>query len=317
MSRHNLDLINQKNQRKTTTPPNAGMHLHASQRGDDHATLKDAAHIITNSHRFEGSGEVEAGVNVVTDQWVDRSLVLGRMQQPQLYSSDLTMIFSGVVACAAELPTSDLEVLSAGITALGGQWRTGLTKDVTHLFAITPNSQKYATALHFQELTNRAIFLSRAIRLFAGWRDAVEVGIQRCGGEFVRYAADDEEGEEDPDEEVQEQQEWEMDRKDADTLKGCDILVTRWRSGWPYVRAKTCPVSKRLLLHRNMQKVFDIVQMRSSLKTLCSGGMWNTLNHFRFTASLISISTVIQYKELPTFADLGLSTIIEDAVVYS
>jgi hypothetical protein len=52
----------------------------------------------------------------------------------------------------------------------------------------------------------------------------------------VRYAADDEEGEEDPDEEVQEQQEWEMDRKDADTLKGCDILVTRWRSGWPYVR---------------------------------------------------------------------------------
>ena len=61
------------------------------------ATLKDATHIITNSHRFEGSGEVEAGVHVVTvcvacfersgrcltclyDQW-GRSLVLGKMQQ--------------------------------------------------------------------------------------------------------------------------------------------------------------------------------------------------------------------------------------------
>ena len=30
------------------------------------ATLKDATHIITNSHRFEGSGEVDAGVHVVT-----------------------------------------------------------------------------------------------------------------------------------------------------------------------------------------------------------------------------------------------------------
>ncbi|KIJ92959.1 hypothetical protein K443DRAFT_684887 [Laccaria amethystina LaAM-08-1] len=337
--------------------PNAGMQLLASVRyflssslpqdrqddlrqvlGSNGATaaakLKDATHIITNSHRFEGSGEVEAGVNVVTDQWVDRSLVLGKMQQPQFYSPDPAMIFSGVVACAAELPTSDLEVLSAGITGLGGQWRTGLTKDVTHLFAITPNSQKYATALHFQELTQvkvvlphwfddavrlgmgglsiapyewpdppllkgkhgvnygakkddgteqdeakkslyatavmytpahgssppirppspggmdmdnnthlnnvwggRRILLSRTLRLFAGRRDAVEVGIRRSGGEIVRYAGDDEEDEEDPDEEIQEQKEWEMDRKEADVLKECDILVTRWRSGRPYVRA--------------------------------------------------------------------------------
>ena len=69
--------------------PNAGMQLLASvryflssslpqDRQDDlrqvldsngatpAATLKDATHIITNSHRFEGSGEVDAGVHVVT-----------------------------------------------------------------------------------------------------------------------------------------------------------------------------------------------------------------------------------------------------------
>jgi hypothetical protein len=82
----------------------------------------------------------------------------------------------------------------------------------------------------------RRILLSRTLRLFAGRRDAVEVGIRRCGGEIVRYAEDDEEDEEDPDEEVQEQKEWEMDRKEADVLKECDVLVTRWRSGRPYVR---------------------------------------------------------------------------------
>ena len=69
--------------------PNAGMQLLASvryflssslpqDRQDDlrqvldsneatpAATLKDATHIITNSHWFEGSGEVEARVHVVT-----------------------------------------------------------------------------------------------------------------------------------------------------------------------------------------------------------------------------------------------------------
>ena len=82
----------------------------------------------------------------------------------------------------------------------------------------------------------RRILLSRTLRLFVGRRDAVEVGIRRCGGEIARCAGDDEEDEEDPDEEVQEQKEWEMDREEAEALKACDILVTRWRSGRPYVR---------------------------------------------------------------------------------
>ena len=82
------------------------------------------------------------------------------------------MIFSGIIACATSLPPSDLEVLSAGITALGGQWRTGLTKDVTHLFAISPDSQKYATAMHFREETGVKVILPHwfddAVRLGMG-----------------------------------------------------------------------------------------------------------------------------------------------------
>lgn len=42
---------------------------------------------------------------------------------------------------------------------MGGQWRTGLTKEVTHLFAITTTSAKYATALHHQEQTGIKIVL--------------------------------------------------------------------------------------------------------------------------------------------------------------
>ncbi len=90
----------------------------------------------------------------------------------QYFSPDPSMIFSGVVACACDLPSADLEVLSAGITALGGQWRTGLTKDVTHLFALSPASAKYATAMHFKEETGVRVVLPHwfddAVRLGMG-----------------------------------------------------------------------------------------------------------------------------------------------------
>jgi hypothetical protein len=92
--------------------------------------------------------------------------------RPYHYSPDPSLIFSGIIACATSLPPSDLEVLSAGITALGGQWRTGLTKDVTHLFAMSPDSQKYATAMHFRKDTGIKIVLPHwfddAIRLGMG-----------------------------------------------------------------------------------------------------------------------------------------------------
>ena len=63
-------------------------------------------------------------------------------------------------------------MLSAGITALGGQWRSSLTRDVTHLFAISPGSKKYETAFHFQEMTKVKVILPHwfddAVRLGTG-----------------------------------------------------------------------------------------------------------------------------------------------------
>jgi mediator of DNA damage checkpoint protein 1 len=88
----------------------------------------------------------------------------GQYVSERYYSPDPIMIFSGVVACATDvselslitlydidvdykLSQWDLEVLSAGITSLGGQWRTALTRDVTHLFALHKQSNKVLTLL--------------------------------------------------------------------------------------------------------------------------------------------------------------------------
>ena len=57
------------------------------------------------------------------------------------------------------MSTADLEVISTGITGLGGQFRHGLTRDVTHLFALTSSSDKYTTALHFKNETHMKILL--------------------------------------------------------------------------------------------------------------------------------------------------------------
>lgn len=53
-----------------------------------------------------------------------------------------------------KLPPGDMELISSGIMELGGAWRQGLTKDVTHLFVTNTNSDKYRTAVAFRDRTN-------------------------------------------------------------------------------------------------------------------------------------------------------------------
>ncbi|TFY62070.1 hypothetical protein EVG20_g6835 [Dentipellis fragilis] len=134
--------------------------------------LDEATHVITNSHEFEGKEDLKPGVAVVTDDWVERSLLLGKLQSALHYSPDPSMLFSGIVACATDLSTSDTEVLSAGITALGGQWRPGLTREVTHLFAVATGSDKYNTAMHFQKDTRMKVLVPH------WFDDSVRLGIR-------------------------------------------------------------------------------------------------------------------------------------------
>ena len=60
--------------------------------------------------------------NFVTPLWVERTVVLNSTQDPAGYSPDPALLFFWIIAAATDLAPSDLEVLSAGITVLGGQW---------------------------------------------------------------------------------------------------------------------------------------------------------------------------------------------------
>ncbi|KAF9237240.1 hypothetical protein BU15DRAFT_76142 [Melanogaster broomeanus] len=214
----------------------------------------------SHAHNDQPHPDQSTTLKVVSDRWVDRSMVMGKVQPEQYYSPDPAMIFSGIVACATDLPASDLEVLSAGVTALGGQWRIGLTRDVTHLFALRPGSDKYNTALHFAPQTHMCIltphWFDDSVRLGRRlpetpytWPDppilpsrtwkSKEGPSPSIGGEkekvwggrkiLLSHCL----------ELSQASRETTGDEQDVEekAVDECDVLVTRWRSGKAYFKA--------------------------------------------------------------------------------
>ncbi|KAJ7703113.1 hypothetical protein B0H17DRAFT_1041781 [Mycena rosella] len=157
---------------ETFDPQRRSQITHGIERngGESADTIHSATHVITNSNRFQGWQDVDESVEIISDIWVDRSLILGQLLPCQFYSPDPEKTFSGVVACASGVSPTDLICMEAGVKALGGQWRHGLTKDVTHLFATSPDSDKYAAAMRYQEDTKMKVLLPH------WFNDAVRLG---------------------------------------------------------------------------------------------------------------------------------------------
>ncbi|TFY50748.1 hypothetical protein EVJ58_g10905, partial [Rhodofomes roseus] len=132
-------------------------------------------HFITNSLPNDDTLESlpeDTTARLVTPTWVERSRILDAPQPPEYYSPDPAQLFSGVIATATDLSESDAELMYSSINALGGQWRSALTRDVTHVFALAPGSQKYETALHFKEKTGMLVLVPH-------WHeDSIRLGIR-------------------------------------------------------------------------------------------------------------------------------------------
>ncbi|KAG8714575.1 hypothetical protein FRC08_011723 [Ceratobasidium sp. 394] len=110
---------------------------------------EDATHVLSSSDCFIGVKQAKNAV-VVTPAWAERSVLLAKVQDPQYYSADPNKLFSGITAASSDLPVKDSESIAAGILAFGGQWRSALTNDVTHLFCLSASGPKYAKALSTQ-----------------------------------------------------------------------------------------------------------------------------------------------------------------------
>ncbi|KAH8830306.1 hypothetical protein DL96DRAFT_1707137 [Flagelloscypha sp. PMI_526] len=126
-----------------TLRPKQKDHIHKllTSQGAKDASLEDATHIISDSDIFHNYEAVSEGSHVVTPAWVTRSIERGFLEQVKYFLAGPNHLFSGMTVCSPDIPRYELDIISCVIAALGGQWRTGFTKDVTHLLAYEYNDK--------------------------------------------------------------------------------------------------------------------------------------------------------------------------------
>jgi twin BRCT domain len=100
-------------------------------------------HIISSSSDFPGYGRArDSYIPVVKPAWVYASIHKKRIAQLRQYSPDPKLIFSDVVVTCVDLPGGDRDAIAGGVLAMGGQYANALTKLVTHVVALTDDSEK-------------------------------------------------------------------------------------------------------------------------------------------------------------------------------
>ncbi|KAK6356367.1 hypothetical protein TWF718_000728 [Orbilia javanica] len=133
------------------------VELEPSSQGVPTINLEDTTHIISPDIEFAEFSELErrrlAGeidqrmLTVTKPSWVYDSIAKKRTQNLRVYNADPRMIFSGIDAVIADLPEGDSEAICGGILAMGGLYKTSLSKLTTHIVALTLDNDICKTAL--------------------------------------------------------------------------------------------------------------------------------------------------------------------------
>lgn len=128
-------------------------------RRDGSLRIRDVTHIIANSIDFPQFTESQAYmIPVVTIEWIVQSVKRSKQAQVRPYSPDPRMIFSKVTLTCADLPVLDKETIIGATMALGGMEAADVTRQTTHICALTVDHPKCQTAIE-KKLKNVKIVL--------------------------------------------------------------------------------------------------------------------------------------------------------------
>ena len=83
----------------------------------------------------------DALIPVIKPSWIEASLAKDKLANPRQYSPDPRLFMSDVVVCCADLPEGDADAIIGGVLAMGGLFTTKITSQVTHLVALTLESE--------------------------------------------------------------------------------------------------------------------------------------------------------------------------------
>lgn len=84
---------------------------------------------------------------MVKPEWISASIIKKKQVNPRQYSPDPRMFFSGIIICCADLPEGDQDSIIGFVLSVGGLYTSSVTKQVTHIIALTTESQKCQAAL--------------------------------------------------------------------------------------------------------------------------------------------------------------------------
>lgn len=99
-------------------------------------------HIISTTSDFpQYYDALDLFIHVVKPSWVEICILKERSSNPRQFSPDPALFLSDVVATCADVPEGDEDAIYAGILAAGGQSSSFLTKLVTHIVALSMDTE--------------------------------------------------------------------------------------------------------------------------------------------------------------------------------
>ncbi|KAM0789281.1 hypothetical protein ACM66B_000121 [Microbotryomycetes sp. NB124-2] len=106
--------------------------------------------------------EQDEGVKVVLPIWVTRSFDLQRIKECKYFSPDKAMIFAGLCFSTLDLAPEDNDAVRAAVTALGGQYFSTVTREVTHVLAVAPHGVSTVSSRRRNKLSSSHARLTQA-----------------------------------------------------------------------------------------------------------------------------------------------------------
>lgn len=102
-------------------------------------------HVISSTSDFpDYDRATNALIPVIKPDWISASLTKDKLANPRQYSPDPRLFLADVVVCCADLPEGDKDAIVGGVLAMGGLYSQKVATMVTHIVALTMDSDKCA-----------------------------------------------------------------------------------------------------------------------------------------------------------------------------
>ncbi|OBT69481.1 hypothetical protein VE03_01070 [Pseudogymnoascus sp. 23342-1-I1] len=109
--------------------------------------ISEVTHIISSTSDFpQYHIACEHLLPVITPSWIAASLKKNKLASFRPYTPDPKLFFSGVNVTCADIPEGDQDAIIGAVIAMGGQESSSLTRQVTHIVALTEDHPKCQSA---------------------------------------------------------------------------------------------------------------------------------------------------------------------------